>query len=98
MYLVIKVSDKAQKYIKNTEKRPYGVGLLVAGYDNHHTHIYETIPTGQYLEYEAQAIGARYQFFHFYKTYLQKYYQEFNNLDLIQLIIHGLNALKSSSK
>jgi 20S proteasome subunit alpha 6 len=42
-------------------KRPYGVGLLVAGYDTKGPHLYNTCPSGNYYEYKATAIGARSQ-------------------------------------
>ena len=32
--LVLSVSDKSQVYTQKAEKRPYGVGLLVAGVDS----------------------------------------------------------------
>lgn len=42
-------------------KRPYGVGLLVAGYDKTGPHLYNTCPSANYYEYKAMAIGARSQ-------------------------------------
>jgi 20S proteasome subunit alpha 6 len=93
--LVVQVSDKAQRYTQTTEKRPYGVGLLVAGYDKTGPHIFETIPTGAYLEYEGQAIGTRFQAA---KTYLQNEYKNFPGMDSKTLIMAGLNALKGSSQ
>ena len=41
--------------------RPYGVGLLVAGYDKTGPHLFETHPSGNYFDFKAQAIGARSQ-------------------------------------
>ena len=42
-------------------KRPYGVGLLVGGYDATGAHLYYTCPSGNYFEYKAMAMGARSQ-------------------------------------
>jgi hypothetical protein len=42
-------------------KRPYGVGLLVAGHDERGPHLYNTCPSGNYWEYKAYAMGARSQ-------------------------------------
>eukprot|EP00457_Paulinella_chromatophora_P015214 gb/GEZN01015787.1/.p1 GENE.gb/GEZN01015787.1/~~gb/GEZN01015787.1/.p1 ORF type:complete len:216 (-),score=48.17 gb/GEZN01015787.1/:233-847(-) len=92
--LVKMVSDKSQVFTQKSEKRPYGVGLLVAGYDRTGPHLYETIPNGDYFEYEAQAIGARAQGA---KTYLEKKFEEFKDLPLDELIKHALLALKAAS-
>ena len=32
-------------------KRPFGVGLLIAGYDKLGPHLYQTSPNAEYLEY-----------------------------------------------
>lgn len=42
-------------------KRPYGVGMLVAGCDSKGPHLFNTCPSGNYYEYRAMAIGARAQ-------------------------------------
>lgn len=41
--------------LRNSSKRPYGVGLLVAGYDEKGPHLFETCPSGNYFEYYAMA-------------------------------------------
>jgi len=74
-------------------KRPYGVGLLIAGYDDQGTHIYQTCPSAEYFEYYAFAIGSRSQSA---KTYLEKCCDSLKNLNADELIMHGLKALKSS--
>lgn len=43
--LVVQVADKAQRFTQRDEKRPYGVGLLVIGYDQTGPHLYETSPS-----------------------------------------------------
>eukprot|EP00808_Paulinella_micropora_P011620 g65205.t1 len=88
------VSDKSQVYTQKSEKRPYGVGLLIAGYDRTGPHLYETIPNGDFFEFEAQAIGARAQGA---KTYLERKFEEFKDLPLDELIKHALIALKAAS-
>lgn len=73
--LVSKLSDKSQHFTQKADKRPYGVGLLVAGYDPQTgPHLFQTEPSGVYFEYKAQAIGARSQSA---KTYLEKSYASF---------------------
>lgn len=54
--------------------RPYGVGMLVIGYDSQGAHLFENCPSGVYYDYLAQAIGARAQAA---RTYLEKNFQSF---------------------
>ena len=44
-------NQESQKKTNNVSKRPYGVGLLVAGYDTNGPHLFETCPSGNYYEY-----------------------------------------------
>ena len=76
-------------------KRPYGVGMLVGGVDAAGTHIFETLPSGEYFEYYAMAIGARSQSA---KTYLEKNYESFPQCSAEQLIKHGVAALRASAQ
>eukprot|EP00438_Fugacium_kawagutii_P000938 Skav228060 [mRNA] locus=scaffold2067:111001:116484:+ [translate_table: standard] len=61
--LVAQVADKSQQKTqslgRNSSKRPYGVGLLVAGYDEKGPHLFETCPSGNYFEYYAMATWQR---------------------------------------
>lgn len=59
--LVRDVADKHQVSTQRSWKRPYGVGLLVAGYDKTGPHLFNTCPSGNFFEYKAMAIGARAQ-------------------------------------
>ena len=72
-------------------KRPYGVGLLVAGYDDEGTHIYQVCPSANYYDCKAMSIGARSQSA---RTYLEKFLDEFPDCDLETLVAHGLRALR----
>ena len=92
--LVTLVSDKAQQYTQKSEKRPYGVGMLVVGYDKTGPHVFETSPSGNFYEYKAQAIGARSQSA---KTYLEKNFETFDELSRDELIRHALMALKGTA-
>ncbi|KAL6063502.1 Proteasome subunit alpha 1 [Balamuthia mandrillaris] len=91
--LVLRVADKSQKNTQQYGRRPYGVGLLVAGYDQTGAHLYETCPSGNYFDYKAMAIGARSQSA---KTYLEKKFEQFEDASLEELIKHGLNALSET--
>jgi len=65
----------------------------VAAYDATGPHLYHTDPSGNYYEYLAMAIGSRAQSG---KTYLEKYYKEFTDLPLEDLIKHALKALSGT--
>jgi 20S proteasome subunit alpha 6 len=93
--LVIKLSDKSQVYTQKDEKRPYGVGLLVAAFDKTGPHLFQTMPSGNYSEYKAIAMGARSQAA---KTYLERHFETFGNLSLDELIKHALVALKGTAQ
>lgn len=91
--LVTQVADKAQVCTQRSWKRPYGVGLLVGGYDSTGAHLYYTCPSGNYFEYKAMAMGARSQAA---KTYLERKFETFEDATLDELIQHALTALKES--
>lgn len=91
--LIINISDKQQTQTQISSGRPYGVGLLIIGYDETGCHLYETDPTGNYFEYYGHAIGSRNQAA---KTYIEKKYSTFNECTLNELIQHGVNALKET--
>lgn len=91
--LVQKVSEKSQHKTQSYGKRPYGVGLLVAGYDQAGPHLYETCPDGNHYEYVAHSIGARSQSA---RTYLENNAHLFSGCALDSLLLHALKALKSA--
>jgi len=91
--LVQEVADKSQVATQRSWARPYGVGLLVAGYDKTGPHLLQTCPSGNYYEYKAIAIGARSQAS---KTYLEKKLGEFQSCGLDALCKHALLALKEA--
>eukprot|EP00164_Ancoracysta_twista_P001354 GFYU01001764.1.p1 GENE.GFYU01001764.1~~GFYU01001764.1.p1 ORF type:complete len:249 (+),score=56.44 GFYU01001764.1:34-780(+) len=93
--LVQSISDRSQTHTQMSWKRPFGVGLLVIGYDQTGSHLFQTCPSGNYFEYKAMAIGARAQSA---KTYLERHVAEFENATEDQLIKHALMALKESSQ
>lgn len=87
------LGEKAQTNTQVYGKRPYGVGLLVAGVDDKGTHLYEFQPSGLTLEMQAFAIGARSQMA---RTYLERNIEKFADCGRAELIAHGLRALKES--
>lgn len=90
---VSSIADKAQTNTQQYGRRPYGVGLLVVGYDETGPHLFEFLPSGSMLEYVGSAIGARSQAA---RTYLERNVDEFEGASLEELIVHGLTALRDT--
>lgn len=93
--MVNKLAKKSQAKTCHPSKRPFGVGLLVAGIDELGTHLFETCPSANVYEYKAMAIGAKCQSA---KTYLEKNFDKFNKLSRDELITHGVKALRASAQ
>ena len=87
------IGDRAQKNTQEYGKRPYGVGLLVAGADELGPHLFEFSPSGMTQEMLACAIGARSQMA---RTYLERHLDEFADCSRDELVKHALLALKES--
>jgi len=87
------IADRAQVNTQQYGRRPYGVGFLVAGYDEAGPHLIEFTPSGTMLEYLAMSIGARSQSA---RTYLERHLSEFASCDAEGLIMHGLKALRET--
>lgn len=91
--LVSDVADMHQRCTQSYVRRPYGVGLLVAAFDQTGPHLFVTEPSGNYFEYFAMAIGSRSQTS---RTYLEREYESFPNASLDDLIKHAVKALAAS--
>lgn len=91
--LALQVADKCQVSTQRASKRPYGVGLLIAGYDSTGPHLFQTCPSGNYYEYYAIAIGSRSQGA---KTYLERTYDTYPECTLEQLTKHAILALRET--
>lgn len=91
--IVSQIGDRAQTNTQHYGKRPYGVGLLVAGVDETGPHLFEFQPSGMTHEMVACAIGARSQMA---RTYLERHLAEFEDAGREELMKHGLRALKES--
>jgi len=87
------IADKAQINTQHYGRRPYGVGLLVAGVDETGPHLWEFQPSGMVLEYRGAAIGARSQSA---RTYLERSHETFDDASREDLVLHGLRALRDS--
>lgn len=88
-----RIGDRAQTNTQHYGKRPYGVGLLIAGVDAKGPHLFEFQPSGVTQEMVACGIGARSQMA---RTYLERNLDEFEGSSREELIKHALRALKES--
>lgn len=91
--LIMNVGNKMQSCTQRYDRRPYGVGLLVAGYDDQGPHIYEVLPSANYFNCHSMSIGSRSQSA---RTYLEKHLKSFVDCSRDELIKHGLEALKGT--
>lgn len=93
--IVSRIGDRAQTNTQHYGKRPYGVGLLIAGVDAKGPGLYEFQPSGVTQEMLACAIGARSQMA---RTYLERVLdgEGFEKCGREELIRHALRALKES--
>ena len=91
--ITARIGDRAQTNTQHYGKRPYGVGLLIAGVDARGPHLFEFQPSGVTVECVAGGIGARSQMA---RTYLERNLDEFENASREELIKHALRALKDS--
>ena len=84
------IGSKTQIPTQQYGWRPYGVGLLIAGYDDMGPHIFQTCPSANYFDCRAMSIGARSQSA---RTYLERHVSGFMEGNLNELVKHGLRAL-----
>ncbi|XP_063237136.1 proteasome subunit alpha type-1-like [Bacillus rossius redtenbacheri] len=91
--LIANLGNKMQVCTQRYDRRPYGVGLLVAGYDDQGPHVYQTCPSANFFNCKAMAVGSRSQSA---RTYLEKHFDEFPTCPTEELIKHGLRALRDT--
>ncbi|XP_023664760.1 proteasome subunit alpha type-1 [Paramormyrops kingsleyae] len=91
--LVALIGSKTQIPTQRYGRRPYGVGLLIAGYDDMGPHIFQTCPSANYFDCKAMSIGARSQSA---RTYLEQKMDRFPDSSLNELVQHGLLALRET--
>ena len=90
--LMARVSSRMHRCTIFYGRRPYGVGMLVAGFDSQGPHIYHVCPSANYYDCYAMAIGARSQSA---KTYLEREIGNFSKCSSFEeLMRHALLALK----
>lgn len=91
--LVSSISDKMQIPTQVYGRRPYGVGILIGGYDDVGPHLFQVCPSANFFDCKCMAIGARSQSA---RTYLEKMLDQFPDCSPEELIKHGLTALRET--
>uniref|UniRef100_A0A0X3PWZ2 Proteasome subunit alpha type n=1 Tax=Schistocephalus solidus TaxID=70667 RepID=A0A0X3PWZ2_SCHSO len=89
--LLSKISLKMQVPTQRYGRRPFGVGMLVTGFDAQGPHVYYLCPSSNAYDCKAFAVGSRSQSA---RTYLERHLDQFLDSSLDELIQHGLAALK----
>ncbi|CAJ0561353.1 unnamed protein product, partial [Mesorhabditis spiculigera] len=91
------LADRLQlKLQANTQyygRRPFGVGLLIVGFDKDGPHIVKAEPSAEVVSCYAASIGSRSQSA---RTYLQKKLEDFEGASLDKLIEHALVAVRDT--
>ncbi|XP_068151319.1 proteasome subunit alpha type-1 [Drosophila tropicalis] len=90
--LVTNLGNKMQPTTQRYDRRPYGVGMLIAGFDIE-PYIYQVMPTANVINCKAMAIGARSQSS---RTYLERNLPSYLSSTKDELICHGVQAIRSS--
>ena len=91
--ILMNLGNKMQITTQRYDRRPYGVGLLVAGYDDQGPHIYQVVPSANFFNCKAMSIGSRSQSS---RTYLERNLDAFANCSKDDLICHGIQAIRGS--
>ncbi|SPP81588.1 blast:Proteasome subunit alpha type-1 [Drosophila guanche] len=91
--LITNLGNKMQTTTQRYDRRPYGVGLLVGGYDEKGPHIYQVTPSATFYNCKANSIGSRSQSA---RTYLERNLDKFLNCPNDEMICHGIQAILGS--
>ncbi|XP_012913805.2 proteasome subunit alpha type-1-like [Mustela putorius furo] len=92
-HLVSLIGGKTQTPTQQYGQRPYGVGLLIAGYDDMGPHIFHTCPSANYFDYRVLSIGARSLSA---CTYLERHISGFMECNLNELVKRVLHVLQGT--
>ena len=92
--LVNKIAEKKKKKTQRGEsKRPYGVGLLIAGFDRTGPRLFRTCPSANFYEYNCVAIGSRCQSAN---SFLENNLDKLPNMTKDQLVKIALEATRKA--
>jgi 20S proteasome subunit alpha 2 len=89
--LVREVAAVMQEFTQSGGVRPFGVSLMVAGYDDNGPQLYQVDPSGAFFGWKASAIGKNYVNS---KTFLEKRYSD--DIEIEDAIHTAILTLKES--
>jgi len=89
--LVQRLAALMQEYTQSGGVRPFGVSLLICGWDQDKPYLFQCDPSGAYFPWKATAIGKN---FVNGKTFLEKRYNE--DLELADAVHNAILTLKES--
>ncbi|KFD53312.1 hypothetical protein M514_05793 [Trichuris suis] len=89
--LVQRVAVVMQEYTQSGGVRPYGISILIAGFDNGKPYLFQSDPSGAYFAWKATALGKNYINA---RTFLEKRYS--SALEQDDAIHTALLSLKES--
>lgn len=90
-YITRFIAELKQKYTQSNGRRPYGISILIAGFDDDGTaHLFQTDPSGVHHEWKANAIGRSGQTV---REYLEKTYKDIDTANDEAVIKLALRAL-----
>lgn len=87
--IVKEMAAVMQEYTQSGGVRPFGVSLLISGYDELGPHLYQVDPSGSYWAWKASAIGKN---MINANTFLEKRYQE--NIEMDDAVHMAILTLK----
>ena len=89
--LARKLADASQQYTQFAGVRPFGVSLIICGVDRSGSHSWKTDPSGNYVAYNATAIGAGSE--QVIELFEKKYDEKISFEDAILLAIESIISI-----
>ncbi|KAI1707961.1 proteasome subunit domain-containing protein [Ditylenchus destructor] len=92
------IADVKQEYTQTTGRRPFGISMLIGGFDYDGTpHLFKTEPSGVFFEYLASSIGRNEKQI---REYLEEHYNDettANEASVLKFVIKALSQVVQSS-
>lgn len=89
--LARKIADSSQQFTQYAGVRPFGVSLIICGVDRSGSHLWKTDPSGNYVAYNATAIGAGSE--QVMELFEKKYKDDISFDDAILLAIESIASI-----
>lgn len=92
LQLTRQTAQVMQEFTQQGGVRPFGVSLLIAGYDEDGPQLYQADPSGAYFQWKATAIGSG---FVNAKTFLEKRFSDSNDQTVEDAIDEAIRCIRS---